>query len=122
MDLEILLKQFVCNEINLKPENFKIDFKILIDSMSSYLRRVQVKPMNFNSLAYKLFKVICKEPTLIINFNYTHSIDQLSKLFKSNIFHLQIHGNLTDKKIVVGVEDDAKIPDEFVFLIKGLLV
>lgn len=122
IDLEQQLKQFVCQEKSLKSDKFKRDFKILKEGLQLYLDKAQKTSLNDESLAYQLINKIKDEKTLIINFNYTDTVERLLNSFgsNSNIIHHQIHGSLASGDIVVGVEDEAKLPEDYKFLIKGL--
>lgn len=123
LDLELLIGKYVNEKYSLKKEDFETDFKLLKVALISYLRKVQDEPINEKSIAYQLIDNIRNNKTLIINFNYTHSIERIiSSLLSnhsSNIDHYQIHGTLKSNDIVVGVEDIADIPDEYIFLNKS---
>ena len=59
------------------------------------------------------------ENVLILNYNYTSSIDYILNQRSLKYDILSVHGNAKNSKIVFGVEDQARINEDDVFLKKS---
>lgn len=122
VDLEMLIGKFVSQETTLNNENFNSDFNILKAAIVNYLQRVQKEPIKSESVALNLIDKVKDNNNLIINFNYTNTLESLFKkpTTKSNLKYelIHIHGSIINKDIVIGVDDIAKIPETFNTVLK----
>jgi hypothetical protein len=105
-------------------ETFFNEFKNLSSALMEYLGNINIKT-NKKSASYKLIESIKNLSTLIIDFNYTSTLQNVLKELESeditlHIDHLKIHGSLEKKNIIFGVEDKAKIYHSDVFLKKSV--
>jgi hypothetical protein len=122
VDLEILIGKFVNQKLPLNNEIFNSDFNLLKIAIINYLQRIQEKPIKTECVAFDLINKVKNDNNFIINFNYTNSLENLFN--KSNTKNIlvpessHIHGSLTNKDIVVGVDDTAKIPESFNTILK----
>ena len=118
VDLEILIGKFVTQKTSLKNSDFNSDFNILKAAIVNYLQRVQKETIKPKSVALNLIDKVKGDNNLIINFNYTNTLDNLFK--QSNLAPeiIHIHGSIINKNIVVGVDDIAIIPEAFNTVLK----
>lgn len=109
---------------NINDEDFEKDYNQLIQALIIYLEDIDYTDINTESKAYKEILNIDKTDLKIINFNYTNSIKNIliangftAEKAKELIYH--IHGSLDEKSIIFGVEDNANIKSEHIFLKKA---
>ncbi len=97
---------------------FRREYQLLCGALCDYLNSLDISQIDKTSTAYT-FIAKKLENALIINFNYTDSIDHI--LSECQISHeiLRVHGRAMDKQIVFGVEDNARINENDVFLKKS---
>ena len=125
IDVEEELKNY-SNTTN-NPKTFLRDYKALCISLLTYLRTIKYDSLNIESQAYKLIGIILKaKDVLIIDFNYTSTLQNLIKIFvndptieQQNFEHIKIHGGIEEGDIIFGVEDNARIKKEHIFLKKS---
>lgn len=105
-------------------KNFETQYTDLANQLILYLKTIDYKSINTNSLAYTEIKKLKKNTFKIINFNYTNSIKYILKKngfseeeAKNHIIH--VHGSLDENAIVFGVQDKAKITVKHIFLKKA---
>lgn len=106
------------------PE-LKDDYRALCTQLKKYLRKEELKLTSVNKGAYpvQLLQDLSKkqiEPLDVITFNYTDTLDRISRYLlnvsKPNVYH--VHGSLkTD--IVFGVDDKSDLHKEEMFLYKS---
>jgi len=111
-------------------EDFENDYIEIVNGLIHYLETIDYKNLNKLSLAYKEISKLVnltrekKEDFIIINFNYTNSIEYIfhelgytEKYASEKIIH--IHGSIKEKSIIFGVEDNASIKPNHIFLKKA---
>ncbi len=107
------------------PE-FYDEFNELSFQLQKYLSSLNVKDLNMDSAASKLINSIIDKTVLIMDFNYTGTLDMLIDHYgqsaSNNITHLKIHGSLKFGDIIFGVDDKAKIFDDHIFLRKSVSI
>lgn len=119
IDIENELKVYsntICKDSNRKI--FKQEYQALCGSLCEYLNSLILSNIDERS---KVYNVITEKfnKLLILNFNYTSSVDYI--LYQTNMSHkiLKIHGSAKKNKIVFGIEDGARININDVFLKKS---
>ena len=86
------------------------------------MNSLDISKIDKSSYAYtRLKSTLSSEDMLIIDFNYTKSVESIVKELdtpcKCDI--IKIHGKAAEHNIIFGVEDDARINPEDVFLLKA---
>lgn len=102
---------------------FLRDYKTLCKCLQEYIKTIDVKEIDTNSAAFRLFsKLSFKDDFKIINFNYT---DSVQSVFKKNAWSrdpsskiINIHGK-ANEQIIFGVDENARINKEDSFLYKA---
>lgn len=124
IDIEKELKKY--SEEYPENENFLIEFKNLSMALLEYLRTIDYSDLDKNNEAYKLIEKISSYKVLIIDFNYTSTIEQIfnhlnidTKKPDTRINHVKIHGSINDENIIFGIEDSSFISPKHVFLKKS---
>lgn len=90
------------------------DFKIIVASMISYLQSVQRKNVKTDTLAAKVFSLVCQDSAFskIYSFNYT-DLNRVTRQFElpelSNIEY--VHGCLSDNSAILGINDEVDTVD-----------
>lgn len=105
--------------------NFFQDYKLLCNSLSNYIESINIEKINRNSSAYKLLSTHYDESESYVgNFNYTNTVkfilQELSihdEYIDNSVHH--IHGNCQNKNIIFGVNDNARVDPDHVFLYKS---
>lgn len=119
IDIENELKQYsnsVCKDSN--RNIFRQEYQSLCKSLCDYLNNLDMSYIDDTSQAYK-FITQKFERLLILNFNYTLSLEYLLDMNKLNHSIIKMHGTAKNNKIVFGVEDSARINVNDVFLKKS---
>ncbi len=120
IDIENELKEYSYNfQGNTNDRKFfRQEYQQLCYSLCNYLNNIDMSSFNEISKAYKFITNESRD-TLILNYNYTQSVDYI--IWQKGLNHtaLRVHGNAMKHKIVFGVEDDAKINKADVFLKKS---
>ncbi len=119
IDIENELKEYsniICKDSNRKV--FRQEYQILCNTLCEYLNSLDMSGIDETSKAYE-FIVEKFKNLLIFNFNYTLSIEYI--LYQRKLSHevLKLHGSAKKNKIVFGVEDDARINVNDIFLKKS---
>lgn len=120
VDIENELKDY--SHIN--NEHLRSDFEEISEELVKYLEGIDTSTVKKDSDAYSLLKNNCNDNILILDFNYTDSVEKVllscgvSKDELPNKLK-KIHGSLKDKDIIFGVEDRSGIKDEHTFLEKS---
>lgn len=119
IDIENELKNY-SNEIytNSNRNLFKQEYQSLCKSLCDYLNSIDMSYIDEASQAYRFLKEKF-ERLLIFNFNYTLSLEYI--LHQNNLKHkvFKVHGTAKNNRIVFGVEDNARINKNDVFLKKS---
>lgn len=122
IDIEKELQIYSHEHDQIDRERFREEYIGLCDALCDYINSLDISAIDRTSYAYdRLKSTLSVESALIIDFNYTKSIEyivgELGLPCKCDI--IKIHGNAYDRSIVFGVEDDARINPEDVFLLKA---
>lgn len=101
---------------------FRLNYEQLCDSLKRYLLRVANDPCIIGGLASDILLKYCDETKRIniLTFNYTYTVERIIEQSGKNITYdiNHIHGTLKDN-IVFGVEDNADIKKDHIFLYKS---
>jgi len=122
IDIEMELKTYSIKEHKSEDrKSFKREYKELKDALCCYLNGLDISKIDKTSEAYGITASM-PEDLLVINFNYTNSVEHIMDLEgrKSDVLH--IHGMAKNNQIVFGVEDRAHINAKDVFLKKSYCV
>jgi len=126
IDVEKELKNYSNNKT--KKIDFLSEFKELSKALSKFLEDLKLSDINTESAGYKLIQQIyeTEHKTLFIDFNYTGTLKYILEKLRSekdnqnNIEHVKIHGSIEKGDIIFGVEDDAEINQNHIFLKKSV--
>lgn len=127
IDIENELKVY-SKKVESTDNNFFKEFKDLSNKLKQYLKTIDYKSLDKESIAYRLIEKNKNSNLLIVDFNYTLTIQNIfndlgvdSKSEFSNIEHIKIHGSFEENDdIIFGVEDNAHISPKHVFLKKSV--
>lgn len=120
IDLENELKQYA--KIR-RDESTKKEFNDLIESLQEYLWHIKYE-LNKDSIAYNLLKTVIECGNMfkkIYTFNYTN-LKGIGESMHLNMGHIDIehvHGNINDKSIILGFEDEAEVHNSNLYMIKS---
>lgn len=117
-DLESELARYIQNVrkessayVTTRPGRAKLDendFKVIVESLIAYLKNVERKDVNCDSIAAKVFRLACWDSAFskIYSFNYT-DLDKLSKKLKLAGVPIveYVHGCLSDDSAILGIND-----------------
>lgn len=88
-------------------------------ALHDYLSFLSYDNIATGSIAYKLFQVLNRYPTLVHvkSFNYT----DLNQIFsgKNNLSVDHIHGKLSENSLIIGIQDDLDINPSYNYMIKS---
>lgn len=97
--------------VTTRPGRAKLDendFKEIVESLIAYLKNVERKDVNCDSIAAKVFCLACWDSAFskIYSFNYT-DLDKLSKKLKLAGVPIveYVHGCLSDDSAILGIND-----------------
>lgn len=103
------------------PKDTETAFEKLRDSLCQYLRNIDFQ-LNTESVAATLLKEVVDNGYFqILSFNYT-DIDQILlslNISNKDVQYTYIHGNLKDKSIIIGFQDDVDVAKSTYFMIKS---
>ena len=123
VDIENELKRYSIEEAD---NNYKDDFSSLCFQLINYINNIDYNLINTSSIGYGLIESFSENPNkfVVLDFNYTQSIKHIfqRKFILSEEVNKQIikvHGEASNNNIIFGVEDDAPIKPEHVFLRKA---
>ncbi len=124
IDIENELKNYSKNAKTVESRNYKNDFISLSNTLKDFLNDVKYDNLNTNSESYKLIEKITNDNFVIYDFNYTNTI---KKILLKNGFSdgeinqklIKVHGSIEDKQIIFGVEDNADIKADHIFIKKA---
>ncbi|MCL2311909.1 MAG: bacteriophage abortive infection AbiH family protein [Firmicutes bacterium] len=122
IDIENELKEYSYNvNKDLDRKVFKQEYQKLCNSLCEYLNNLNMSKIDETSNAYKYITNYAREfkDLLIINFNYTSSIDYIANKNNLSPQIVNVHGRAENNKIVFGVEDNARINANDIFLKKS---
>lgn len=119
IDIENELKKYsrdVYKDSNRKI--FRQEYQQLCKSLCSYLNTLDMSSIDETSKVYNIItdQLSDLENVLILNYNYTSSIDYILNQRSLKYDILSVHGSAKNSKIVFGVEDRARINEDDVFL------
>lgn len=106
------------NKANIELE---YTFDCLLTELCNYLQSLDYNNIKTNSTALKILKaVVSYSNSEIISYNYT-DIMRLTPIIKTAIDCPieYVHGNLRDRSIILGFQDDVEIDKSFCFMIKS---
>ena len=105
-------------------DSFIKDYFLLCETLKNYLSSLDLLLINQETEAYKFITKSFNENTIILNFNYTDSVNYIlaqagfsSELTSENIKH--VHGSIKENDIIFGVDDSAAINPDDTFLYKS---
>lgn len=122
IDIENELSIYSLSEKSLKSDFYK-DFNALSNNLINYLLSLDYSKLEKESLAFKLMEKLSYCKALVLDFNYTDTTKFLLReipLADINITHIKVHGTVSDKNIIFGVDDKSEIRDEHIFLKKSV--
>lgn len=97
--------------VTTRPGRAKLDendFKEIVESLIAYLKNVERKDVNCDSIAAKVFRLACWDSAFskIYSFNYT-DLDKLSEKLKLAGVPIveYVHGCLADDSAILGIND-----------------
>ena len=104
------------------PDSIYASFELLRKTLIAYLKREQEREIKQESKAYELIKNNFDDETIVINFNYTSTVQKILAREKINykpeqILHL--HGDLINNDIIIGVHDTCEVARGCSFLMKS---
>ena len=106
--------------------SFKFNYELLTYALINYLEKLDYTLIKHSSAAYRIIESISKvfDRYTILDYNYTESIATILRnqfvaleSIKQNL--IKVHGEASKGDIIFGVEDDARIKPEHVFLRKA---
>lgn len=121
IDIEKELVNYSKSEV--ETYAFLFEYKRLCEELKSYIKSIELNNVDKSSHAYRLLENIKGEQFLILNFNYTDSVEViLNSLgvpqYKIDEAIIHVHGSVKQNDIIFGVDDDARINNEHSFLRK----
>lgn len=124
IDVENELKNY-SNAKSGVSKNLLLEFKDLKKSLVEYLKGIELKNIDKQLVGYKLIESLEDSSVLVLNFNYTNTLEIILECLSQNgikidIKHIKIHGSTEKNDIIFGVEDSASIKSEHVFLKKSV--
>lgn len=84
------------------------DFKVIVEALITYLKNVERKDVNRESIAAKVFSLACRDSAFskIYSFNYTDLLILSRKLELLSIPVVEyVHGCLADDSAILGIND-----------------
>lgn len=123
IDIENELKTY---SLERSDASFKFNYQLLTFALINYLEKLDYSLMKRTSAAYRLIESISEscDSFNILDFNYTKSTEILlrnnyvdDEIIKSSL--IKVHGEAAKNDIIFGVEDNASIKPEHVFLRKA---
>ena len=122
IDIETELVTY-SGDLNEGSSFFK-EYSLLCESLKSYLKTLDFDVINHESIAYEFLVNTFDKDTIILNFNYTNTVQYIltnnkfsKKLISQNVKH--IHGSVKDNNIIFGIDDKASINPNDTFLYKS---
>ncbi|WP_417551802.1 AbiH family protein [Marinomonas fungiae] len=121
IDIEKELVNYSKSEV--ETYAFLSEYKKLCEELKSYIKSIELNDVDKNSHAYRLLENIKGKQFLILNFNYTDSVEViLNSLgvpqYRIDESIIHVHGSVKEDDIIFGVDDDARINNEHSFLRK----
>lgn len=101
--------------------NVKNNFNALKEALAKYLLEAQEAEIDQDSHAFKMIQEEIEIADKIYNFNYTRTVYNVADILGIDISnkHLYVHGSIENMDIIFGVEDDARIYQNHIFLKKS---
>lgn len=120
IDIENELKEY---SSKIKKAFFEKEFEELCSSLISFLKELDYSQINIHSKAYQLIKNNLGKQFLILDFNYSNSVNEI--LINCGMYDnersyrmAKVHGSVESEKIIFGIEDDVTIDRAHIFLKK----
>jgi len=116
-------------KIGVKPHKFEREYNQLCNALTQYLKTIKYDNLKQNSLAFHLIKSVKDKSFLIVDFNYTRTVENILLSLGIETTDLpacvhKMHGSI-ESNIVFGIDDkslpfDESLPyDEHIFLTKS---
>jgi len=120
IDAENELKKISKNN----PQITSIHFRAVCDNLMNYMKSIEVPAGIKDSYAFEFIRKNIGDDFRILDFNYTETIYEVLRhlpMFTIDKEKLvtKVHGSVRDGEIIFGVEDEADISDEHLFLCKS---
>jgi hypothetical protein len=121
IDAEKELKNFANNySKNINQD----DFKVLCECLLEYMHSQNLENNYESTKAYKVIKETCDKDYVILDFNYTDSVEKILASLgtsESSIIEniIKVHGSVKERSIVFGIEDEAKVNPNHLYLQKS---
>lgn len=125
IDIENELKEYSNSIYKDSNRNiFRQEYQSLCKSLCDYLNNIDMSNIDAIDETSQAYKILTEkfERLLIFNFNYTLSIEYLLHKNKLNHTLFKVHGTAKENKIVFGVEDNARVNANDVFLKKSTCI
>ena len=104
-------------------DKFYFEYQELTKALVQYLRNIRYSRIDKSKIGFELIEMLCNYSTLILDFNYTKTIEnilsEINDLKTASITHVKVHGDL-ENGVVFGVDDKAKIGTDHIFLKKSV--
>ena len=121
IDLELELKQLaIAKNSILNIESFKH----FTSCLTVFINQSTEGMYYTDTFVAKFIESVFNKDTIIYNFNYSPTVPKLLESLKLEFNKYQIiniHGSVKNKDIIVGVEDDAVLSEEMVFVKKAAI-
>lgn len=120
IDIENELKEISTNSSG----EVEKEFDLLKVKLMNYMGSIDYSLINKTSNAYKFLKAISSTNFVVLDYNYTESVEIILKELGMGASEIsgrviKVHGSAKNRDIIFGVEDRAKIEDEHLFLQKS---
>lgn len=113
----------------LSTSHLFIEFNEIRNSLCNYISSIDVTKMDENSSAYQWaknlnFQHLSSTPLYVLNFNYTNCFQLITQneSFQQNwgaVKYFNVHGDLSNKNIILGLSDEAELDSETNYLRKS---
>jgi len=125
-DLESIMAEFAVHGSTTEFDGHDIgqdrrDYDVLVESLSSYLNKIQQENIKEDSIAAIVLRAIIQNGYFseIYSFNYTDLHLIARKLRIPNDFkYSHVHGSLAEKSIILGIESKSQFDTEYRFMCK----
>jgi hypothetical protein len=117
IDIENELKKFEKDNTD-----FRDEYNLLCNMILNYMLFAGSAEINTKSHAYNALRDACNSNFLIIDFNYTKSVNKILEklaIYDSGQRHISIHGSVDRGEIIFGIEDSYDVNEENMFLQKS---
>lgn len=124
VDIEEELIRYSKNASGQKSLNLEKDFVRIRAALMDYMAGIKVSRYSSSQCAYSFIKELVNTNFLIFDFNYTGSTKEILRLLgvskdEIELRLIKVHGSVEEGKIIFGVQDNADIRREHIFLRKA---